>query len=342
MNVQIVAAPATCLTPVHADGNGRSHTMVMNSTHLNEVLERYYLSPLYALEFCVGFPLNLVVVLGYIVCLQEWQSCNIYIFSLAISDLVFLCTLPHLSYLYANEQAVTDPALCVINRYVLHVNLYSSILFMVWISMDRFLLIKYPMRNHRLLRPRAALVVTGLTWLVVNVEVCPLITLLMQDLQKKNWSSCEDFASLKGDINPLSYSLGLTVTGYILPLLALCAFSQQIFHLLQMQERAVQHRTSYKRPLRVVASATVMFLILYTPYHVLRNVRIASQQLWAHVDSSSLDYIKAMYVLTRPLAFLHSVINPIFYFLMGDKFRELLMSKIRNVRSKIKLRQESA
>ncbi|XP_027900624.1 succinate receptor 1 isoform X1 [Xiphophorus couchianus] len=342
MNVQIVAAPAHCLTPVHASRNCRSLTMVINCTNLNEVLERYYLSPLYALEFCVGFPSNLVVVLGYVFCLQEWQSCNIYIFSLAISDLVFLCTLPHLSYLYANEHAVNDPSVCVINRYVLHVNLYSSILFMVWISMDRFLLIKYPMRNHRLLRPRAALVITGLTWLVVNVEVCPLITLLVQDLQEHNWTRCGDFASLKGDINPLGYSLGLTVTGYILPLLALCSFSQKISHLLQMQERAVQHRTSYKRPLRVVASATVMFLILYTPYHILRNVRIASEQPWVQVHSSSLDYIKATYILTRPLAFLHSVINPVFYFLMGDKFRELLISKVRNVSSKTKHRREPA
>ncbi|XP_054901759.1 succinate receptor 1-like [Poeciliopsis prolifica] len=316
--------------------------MVINSTNVNEKLERYYLSPLYALEFCVGFPGNLVVVLGYIFCLPEWQSCNIYVFSLAVSDLVFLCTLPHLSYLYANEHAVTVPSVCVINRYVLHVNLYSSILFMVWISMDRFLLIKYPMRNHRLLRPRAALAVTGLTLLVVNVEVCPMITLLLQDLQKQNWSHCGDFASLEGDINPLGYSLGLTVTGYILPLLALCAFSQQISRLLQMQERAVQHRTSYKRPLRVVASATVMFLILYTPYHILRNVQIASQQPGSHFHSSSLDYIKATYILTRPLAFLHSVINPVFYFLMGDKFRELLISKIRNVRGKTKLRREPA
>ncbi|KAM4742063.1 LOW QUALITY PROTEIN: succinate receptor 1-like [Anableps anableps] len=340
-SVQIVVAPAHCLTPVHAK-NHRKHTMVVNCTQKNEVLEKYYLSPFYAVEFCIGFPSNLVVVLGYIFCLQEWQSCNIYVFNLAISDLVFLCTLPHLAYLYANKYTVNIPSLCVINRYVLHVNLYSSILFMVWISMDRFLLIKYPMRNHYMLRPRVAQVVTGLTWLVVNVEVGPMIALMVQDLQRQNWSHCEDFASLKGDVNPLGYSLGLTITGYILPLLILCAFSQKISHLLHMQERAVQHRTSYRRPLRIVASATVMFFILYTPYHVLRNVRIASQQPWAEVHSCPAVYIEAMYILARPLAFLHSVINPVFYFLMGDKFRELLISKIRKMTRKTELRREPA
>uniref|UniRef100_A0A8C9ZNC0 Succinate receptor 1 n=1 Tax=Sander lucioperca TaxID=283035 RepID=A0A8C9ZNC0_SANLU len=270
-----------------------------------------------------GFPGNFVVVLGYIFGLQQWQSCNIYLFSLAVSDLIFLCTLPRLSYNYAYKQPETSPHVCIINRYVLNVNLYSSILFMVLLSMDRFLLIRYPTRNHYLLRPRSALIITGLSWLAVNVEIAPLISLMIDDLRDGNWSRCRDFASLEGNINMLGYSLGLTLTGYLLPVLGLCGFSYQISHLLRVQERAVQNRTtSYKRPLRVVLMAAVIFLVLYTPYHVLRNVRIASNKAWAGICTKM--YIQGLYTLTRPLAFSHSVINPVFYFLMGDKFRELL------------------
>ncbi|XP_013878511.1 succinate receptor 1-like [Austrofundulus limnaeus] len=303
----------------------------LNCTGLDKVLEKYYLSPFYALEFCIGLPSNLLVVLGYLFCLQEWQSCNVYIFNLACSDLVFLCTLPQLSYLYTHDKKITSPPICIINRYILHVNLYSSILFMAWISMDRFLLIKHPMRNHCLLRTRTAMAVTALSWLAVNVEVAPIIALMIQDLQKSNWKNCKDFSSLNGDINTFGYSLGLTLTGYILPLLALCLFSQQISHLLHVQERTVQCRKSYKRPLRVVASATVMFLVLYTPYHVMRNVRIASWQPWVELQPCTKMTINAAYILTRPWAFLHSVINPVFYFLMGDKFRKLLMTKLRKL-----------
>ncbi|XP_037630526.1 succinate receptor 1-like [Sebastes umbrosus] len=318
--------------------------MVLNCTEIDDVLERYYLSPSYAIEFCIGFPGNLLVVLGYIFCLREWQSCNIYLFSLAVSDLIFLCTLPRLSYLYANDQSETSPYACVINRYLLHVNLYSSILFMVWLSMDRFLLIRYPTRNHYLLRPRTALIVTGLSFLAVNVEVAPMISLMVHDLRSGNWSRCKDFASLEGRIDTLGYSLGLTLTGYILPLLGLCAFSYQIGHLLRVQERAVQRKTtSYKRPLRVAASAAVMFLVLYTPYHVLRNVRIVSRQAWAGLQLCTRMYIEGVYIVTRPIAFMHSVINPVFYFLMGDKFRELLLAKLRKlVRRKKEPQREPA
>lgn len=317
--------------------------MVLNCTDIDEVLEKYYLSPSYAFEFCVGFPGNLLVILGYIFCLPEWQSCNIYLFNLAVSDLVFLCTLPRLSYLYANDQSETNPFACIANRYILHVNLYSSILFMVWLSMDRYLLIKHPTKNHCLLKRRAALTISVLSWVVVNAEIIPMIGLMIQDLQSGNFSFCNDFASLKGDISVLGYSFGLTLTGYLLPLLGLCVFSHQIAHLLHVQERALQRRTSsYKRPLRVAVSSAAMFLVLYTPYHVLRNVRIASQQPWAGLQECTMTYIKSLYIFTRPLAFTHSVINPVFYFLMGDKFRDLLLSHLRKLFRKKELQQEPA
>ncbi|XP_029027469.1 succinate receptor 1-like [Betta splendens] len=306
---------------------------VLNCTDFVNLLRNDYLSPAYGMESCIGVPGNLLALLAYIFCLSEWQSCNIYLFNLAVSNLVFLCTLPRLSYLYANNQTETQPFACVFNRYVLHVNLYSSILFMVWVSMDRFLLVKYPSRNHYLLRVRTALILTGLSWIAVNVEVAPMVVLMVQDLQSRNWSLCKDFASLNGDMNLLGYSLGLTLTGYIVPLLALCGFSLQISQLLQTQEKALQRRTtSYKRPLRIVAATTAMFLTLYTPYHVMRNIRIAFRQPWAAgMELCIKTYSEGLYILSRPLAFLHSAINPVFYFFVGDKFRELLITKLKKM-----------
>ncbi|KAK7905222.1 hypothetical protein WMY93_017829 [Mugilogobius chulae] len=337
--VQIVAALAHTKHTSFTSPVG-PHRM-LNCKLLADLLEKYYLSPFYAIEFCVGFLGNLLVILGYICCLPKWQSCNIYLFSMAVSDLIFLCTFPRLTYLYLHDQSETNPYACVINRYVLHVNLYSSILFMMWVSMDRFLLIKHPSRNHILLKPRTALMVTALSFLIVSAEVAPMIVLMIQDLQSRNSSHCKDFASLKGDINNLGYSLGLTFFGYLLPLFGLCIFSYKMSFLLRLQNRVLPHRnTSFKRPLKVAISAAMIFFVLYTPYHVMRNVRIASQKSWANLEPCTKMYIEATYIITRPLAFLHSVINPIFYFLVGDKFRDLLLTKLRLLLKKSKQPQE--
>ncbi|KAG9343482.1 hypothetical protein JZ751_013648 [Albula glossodonta] len=44
---------------------------------------------MYSLEFCLGFLGDLPVILGYIFCLKEWKSTDIYLFNLAVSDLLF-------------------------------------------------------------------------------------------------------------------------------------------------------------------------------------------------------------------------------------------------------------
>eukprot|EP00063_Salmo_salar_P044210 XP_014019045.1 PREDICTED: succinate receptor 1 isoform X2 [Salmo salar] len=306
--------------------------MVYNCTMLNDFLLEYYLTPAYALEFALGFPSNLLVVLGYVFCLPEWKSTNVYLFNLAVSDLIFLCTLPRLSYLYANAQSEDNVFGCIINRYILHTNLYSSILFMVWVSMDRFLLVRHPSRLHFLLTNKAALCLSLMTWVAVNMQVAPLMFYMVQDMQKGNWSLCKDFGSLGVMENLLGYSMGLTVTGYLLPLLGLGFFSYHINRLLRVQAEVIQGtRTSFRRPVRVVSAVAAMFLVLYLPYHLLRNVRIASRHPWAGLSDCHKIYIESAYILTRPVAFVHSVINPVFYFFMGDKFRDLLLAKIRSL-----------
>ncbi|XP_046871193.1 succinate receptor 1-like [Hypomesus transpacificus] len=301
--------------------------------HIDGLLKHYYLSPCYAIQFALGFPSNLLVVFGYIFCLPKWESINVYLFNLAVSDLIFLCTLPRLSYLYANDQSESSPYLCIVNRYILHVNLYSSILFMVWVSVDRLLRVRYPSCQHFLLGRGVSLGMSGLSWALVNLQVAPLVVLMVHDQHQRNWSSCQDFGSLRSEHSVLAYSLVLTLSGYLLPLLGLLLSSLCIARILRVQQGALASSQphSYRRPLRVVTAVAVVFLVLYTPYHVMRNVRIASTKLWEEPGACTRMYVEAGYILTRPLAFMHSVINPLFYFLMGDRFRELLWAKLRGL-----------
>ncbi|KAI5626354.1 oxoglutarate (alpha-ketoglutarate) receptor 1a, tandem duplicate 2, partial [Silurus asotus] len=284
-----------------------------------------YLSPMYGLEFTFGFIGNLFVVLSYIFCLPTWRSTNVYLFNLSLSDLIFLCTLPELSYNYAHNKKEFNSALCVINRYILHVNLYSSILFMMWVSVDRYLLLCHPHRGHILLSLKAALCITALNWIWVNVQIVPLIVFIIKDLEQNNWKVCHDFASLGVPENNLIYTIILTISGFVLPLLALFLSSQRMVTVLIKRQEVLG--TSFKRPVKIVRTATLMFLLFYTPIHVMRIVRITSRLPKLNVSQCVKDYINVGYIVTRPIAFAHSAINPVFYFLMTDSFKEALQDK---------------
>ncbi|KAG9343543.1 hypothetical protein JZ751_013709, partial [Albula glossodonta] len=264
--------------------------MTFTCTELVNLLQWYDLPTMFSLEFCLGFLGNLLVILGYIFCLKEWKSTEMYLFNLAVSALLFLRTPPRQVDSYADGQAEISPLFCIADRYILHVDLYSSILFMVWVSVDWCLLLQNLKRQHFLLRRGSAIAVSAFTWLVINVQIAPtLVILIFQDMKSGNRSRCGDSGSLSADQahDRLTYSLVVTVTGYIPPLLALCVSSGRIAYILRAQGGLFRKRlapagaSSYRQPLYVVAATASMFPVLYSPCHAMRNIYIS-----LHVSSN--------------------------------------------------------
>ncbi|NXG78848.1 SUCR1 protein, partial [Baryphthengus martii] len=300
----------------------------------NAFLEKYYLSTMYSLEFILGFIGNTIAVFGYIFCLKTWRSGNIYLFNLSLSDLLFLCTLPELVNSYSRGEWAKGSVLCHSNRFLLHANLYSSILFLTVISIDRYMAIKYPFREHFLQKRKTALIVSVAVWIGVILELLPLMYFL-EPLTPANNYQCLDYASSGDPTKSLIYSVFLTVFGFLIPLVIMCCFYVKMVLFLKNRSEQLSSLLTLEKPLTLVILAMVFFSLLFTPYHVMRNVRLASRIPALGASACTQAIIKTTYIITRPIAFLNSAINPVFYFLMGDHFREMLMAKIRQLFSRL-------
>ncbi|XP_012580293.1 PREDICTED: succinate receptor 1 [Condylura cristata] len=308
--------------------------MIPNATCKNwqaaeAALEKYYLPIFYGLEFVVGVTGNMVVVFGYLFCLKNWNSSNIYLFNLSISDLIFFCTLPMLIKSYAWGEWTYGNELCIINRYMLHANLYTGILFLTFISIDRYMLMKYPFREHVLQKKELAVIFSVAIWLLVTLELLPII-LFINPSSGSNSTSCNDYASSGAAQLNLIYSLCLTLLGFLIPLLVMCFFYFKIALFLKERNKQAAIALPIEKPLNLVIMAVVIFSVLFTPYHIMRNVRIASRLENLRKSDCTEVIIHSLYIMTRPLAFLNGVVNPVFYFLMGDHFREMFMNKMRH------------
>ncbi|XP_077015252.1 succinate receptor 1 [Tamandua tetradactyla] len=292
-------------------------------------LEKYYLPIFYGTEFIVGLLGNTVVVLGYLFCLKNWNSSNIYLFNLSISDLAFLCTLPMLIRSYADGNWIYGDELCISNRYLLHANLYTSILFLMFISIDRYLLMKYPFREHLLQKKESAVLISLAIWVLVTIELLPILPLISPVIIH-NGTSCNDYANSGDPKTNFIYSMCLTFLGFLIPLSVMCFFYFKIVRFLKERRRQLSTALPLEKPLNLVIMAVVIFSVLFTPYHVMRNVRIASRLgSWKQHQCTQV-VINSLYIVTRPWAFLNSVVNPVFYFLVGDHFREMLTNKLRH------------
>ncbi|NXN30307.1 SUCR1 protein, partial [Nycticryphes semicollaris] len=297
---------------------------------INKVLEKYYLSTMYSFVFIFGFIGNAIAGFGYIFCLKNWKSGNIYLFNLSLSDLLFLCTLPILVNSYSRGQWAKESILCHSNRFLLHANLYSSILFLTVISIDRYMLIKYPFREHFLQKKKAALIISVAIWIGVILELLPLMYFL-EPITPANNYKCLDYASSGDAVKNLIYSMFLTVFGFLIPLVTMCCFYVKMVLFLKNRTENL----ALEKPLTLVILTVVIFSLLFTPYHIMRNVRLASRIPALNVSVCTQGIINTIYIITRPIAFLNSAINPLFYFLMGDHFREMMMAKLRQLFSRL-------
>ncbi|XP_019358639.1 PREDICTED: succinate receptor 1 [Gavialis gangeticus] len=292
-----------------------------------KILEKYYLCTMYVLELIFGIIANSTVVFGYIFCLKKWKSSNIYLFNLSLSDLAFLCTLPILVAKYSTDKWTPGNILCQNNRVLLHANLYTSILFLTFISIDRYILMKYPFRDHFLQKRNTAVVISVAIWILVIFELLPIIIFIGSTA---NDDKCMDYASSGVPEQSLIYSLCLTVLGFLTPLCVMCFFYRKMVIFLRNHNEQLNGSLPLERPLTLVTMAVVIFSLLFTPYHIMRNVRLISRIQSLEVSECTQNIINAIYIITRPIAFLNSAINPVFYFLMGDHFREMLMNKVRH------------
>ncbi|XP_038672859.1 succinate receptor 1-like [Scyliorhinus canicula] len=302
---------------------------------INPQLEKYYLPTMYGIEFIFGLIGNLSVIWGYIFCLKDWSCSNIYLFNLSISDLAFICTLPMLVVYYGKGNVWTfGQVMCVVNRYILHTNMYTSILFLCCISFDRYLLVMRPLKLHSFQKKGNAIVICLGIWIFVTVELVPIFVFVHADAtnstESDSFLKCLDYASSGDATCNLIYSLFLTVFAFLIPLSVMLLFYMETARGLQkiQQQRC---NVQVEKPLMLVILAIVIFLLFFTPYHLMRNVRIASRMKNNGLSECSKLGVKAAYAITRPIAFLNSITNPIFYFLLGDKFRELFFNKLKSV-----------
>ncbi|XP_077344256.1 succinate receptor 1 [Lithobates pipiens] len=306
--------------------------MKPNCSSVDCLLEKYYLSTVYSLEFMLGILGNGVVMFGYIFCMKKWTSGSIYLFNLCLSDFTFLCTLPLLIESYSSGHWVFNNLLCYSNRYLLHANLYTSILFLTFISIDRYLLIKFPFKDHIMQKKPIAVTISVGIWIVVLLEISPILLFI----ELKDNSQCLSYGSSGMASSSLIYSVCLSVTGFLIPLCTMCLFYIKMVSFLRNRNQQLTTSFSLEKPLTLVCVAVIVFLILFTPYHIMRNVRIASRMEEWKLSNETMITINSIYIITRPIAFLNSVINPVFYFLMGDNFREMLLARIRNMFQVIK------
>lgn len=91
----------------------------------------YYLPTVYILVFITGFLGNSVAIWMFVFHMRPWSGISVYMFNLALADFLYVLTLPALIFYYFNKTDwIFGDVMCKLQRFIFHVNLYGSILFL--------------------------------------------------------------------------------------------------------------------------------------------------------------------------------------------------------------------
>lgn len=281
---------------------------------------KYILLPVsYGIVFVVGLCLNLLALYVFIFRIKTWNAATTYMFNLAMSDTLYVVSLPLLVYYYAMaDNWPFGVGLCKIVRFLFYTNLYGSILFLLCLSIHRFLGICFPLKSLEWGQVRYARWVSGIVWVVVIACQAPVLYFVTTS-PRCDSITCHDTSAkdLFGEF--VIYSTVMLVLMFCIPfLIIIVCYCMMARKLLKPIHGTTRMSPSKKKSVKMIIIVLVVFIVCFLPFHITRTLYYYFRT--CDLSCETLNAINLAYKITRPLASTNSCLDPILYFMSGQKF----------------------
>ncbi|XP_065279883.1 cysteinyl leukotriene receptor 2 [Emys orbicularis] len=278
---------------------------------------------IYLTIFALGVLGNGISIYVFLKLYRKKSPVNVFMLNLAISDFLFVWTLPfRASYYLRNSQWVFGDIFCRIVSYSLYVNMYCSIYFLTVLSIVRFVAIVHPFKHLKLTTIKYSRIICAVIWgFVMTVSIvllfkgctsseCPCRCL---DLQEESVKKI------------LVMNCIVLVVGFFLPFCTIiCCYVLVIKALLKPRVPKAKIRASHKKAVSTIIITLFMFLLCFLPYHILRTVYLLEKCKVIMVNSCKL--LAKATAITHSLAVMNSCLDPVLYYFAGENFKERLKS----------------
>ncbi|EDV93146.1 GH19145 [Drosophila grimshawi] len=281
----------------------------------------------YALIFVAGVLGNLITCI--VISRNNFMhtATNFYLFNLAISDLILLCSgMPQDLYnLWHPDNYPFSDGICILESVVSETAANATVLTITSFTVERYIAICHPFRQHTMSKLSRAIKFIFAIWIAALLLALPQAT-QFSVVNQGTGSSC----TMNNDFSAHVFA----VSGFLFfggPMTAICVLYVLIGIKLK-RSRLLQAlpRRSYDvnrgisaqtRVIRMLVAVAVAFFICWAPFHAQRLMAVYGstfgiQSQWFNDVFNILNYTSGV------LYFLSTCINPLLYNIMSHKFRE--------------------
>ncbi|XP_058490814.1 C5a anaphylatoxin chemotactic receptor 1 [Solea solea] len=276
---------------------------------------------LYGLVVLLGVPGNAVVVwvTGY--CMPRSVT-SLWFLNLALADLLCCLSLPLLMVPLAHDDHWHFGALaCTLVKGLFYLVMYCSILQLVLISVDRWLMVSKPVwcQNNR--RPRQAICGCAAVWclsLIVSIPQFVYTKQIKAGEEKRECVTVNNVASA-WVITTFQFLLG-----FVLPFMVIVICHLVVYN--KTQRGLTRGRNRSKRTRRIIIAVVLSFFLCWLPLHIVDFLTLMIPRVSPHRPKLYLAQVLAIC-----LAYFNSCLNPLLYVCLGRGFKDSMNRSLRNI-----------
>ncbi|XP_051534303.1 probable G-protein coupled receptor 34 isoform X1 [Myxocyprinus asiaticus] len=278
----------------------------------------------YIVICCIGLLCNTVTIYIFFLRQHTDTSMSIYMRHLALADTLLVLCLPLRVY-YHNKEG--PYYLCKVVGIFFYINMYSSILFLSLISLDRYLKIIKPVWVFRIQKTKWSQMASYTIWVLLILGSSPFFA-KNNDLKYPCDKICFHFHR-KG---PLGGAINLTtVVLFLVFYLAFLCFYGKITNKLRTMSMGNGDPKAQSRKKRIITKTFLIptiFTLCFLPYHIVRIPYVLAQ-LNVIGDLQSQQLLHVLNEGTLLLSTLNSCLDPIVFFFISSAYRKTILCAIQ-------------
>ncbi|MBZ3876990.1 CX3C chemokine receptor 1 [Sciurus carolinensis] len=272
-----------------------------------------FLSIFYSLVFAFGLVGNLLVVFALTNSRKPKSITDIYLLNLALSDLLFVATLPFWTHYVLSEQGLHN-AVCKLTTAFFFIGFFGGIFFMTIISIDRYLAIVLAANSLSNRTVQHGVTISLGVWAAAILVAAPQFM-----FTKRKANEClGDYPEVLQEIWPVLRNVEVNFLGFLLPLLIM---SFCYFRIIQTLFSCKNQKKA--KAIKLILLVVIMFFLFWTPYNIV--IFLETLKFYDFFPSCDMKRdLRLALSVTETVAFSHCCLNPFIYAFAGEKFRRYL------------------
>ncbi|XP_056624389.1 psychosine receptor-like [Triplophysa dalaica] len=260
---------------------------------------------LYLAVIVLGIPSNIFFLFVSCQHIRQKNELGVYLFNLALSDLLFIACLPVWLQFMLNDQWIHGEAACTVCIFLLFTNFYTSAVLLSCIAVDRYLAVVHPLKFCTFRKRKMAVTVSVTAW--IFTAVFNAITVNLDSVYDKENQVCLDVHPLPK--MQMRVNIARLIIGFLIPAAVVGFCCWQIC--LDVKRNRTLGSTERRRVFKLLGSVLLTLYICFGPVHIIMVLK-GLVEICPHPN-----WLLISYKLSILLSTLNCLADPLLYCFMS-------------------------